>query len=94
MLHYFDDFLLLGAPDSPECTHALATTIAICEEFEVPLAKEKIEDPGTRLTFLGICLCSDPLQVSLPQEKYNALQSMLQQIIGARCIRDAAAWSP
>ena len=94
VLHYLDDFLLLGAPDSLECTHGLATTIAICEELGVPLAEENIEGPVTSLTFLGICLCSNPLQVPLPQEKHDTLQSMLQQIIGARCVRDAATWSP
>ena len=78
MLHYLDNFLLLGAADSPECTHVLATTIAICKELEIPLAKENIEGPATSLTFLGICLCTNPLQVPLPQEKHDALQSMLQ----------------
>ena len=90
VLHYLDNFLL-GAPDSPECTYALATTIATCEELGVPLSKKQIEGPVTSLTFLGIRLYSDPLQVSLPQEKHSALQSMLQQIIGARYVWKGAA---
>lgn len=58
-----------------------------CEELGVPLAKEKLEGPVTRFTILGIRICSDPLQVSLPEEKHDAFQSMLQQFIGARCVR-------
>ena len=52
MLHYLDDFLLLGAPDSPECARALEITIATCEELVISLAKEKLEGPVTSLTFI------------------------------------------
>lgn len=31
VLHYLDNFLLLGALDLPVCTHALASTIVTCE---------------------------------------------------------------
>ena len=93
VLHYLDDFLLLGAPVHQNAPTHWQLPLLICEELGIPLAKENCEGPVTSLTFLGIHLCSNPLQVSLP-EKHDALQSMLQQIIGARCVRDAATWSP
>ena len=88
MLHYLYYFLLLGAPNSPESTHAVVIAIANCEELRVPLAKEKIEGSPRHL---GIGLCSNPLEVSLPQEKLHALQLMLHQITGAGYIWDAVA---
>ncbi len=41
VLRYLDDFLLLGAPGSPECSNALVITFATCEELGVPLAMDK-----------------------------------------------------
>ena len=88
ILHYLDDFLLLGAPGSPECSNALAITFATCEELRVPLAMDKVEGPAVSLTFLGIRLSSSPLSVSLPQEKVRALQGLLREFLSTRCVRD------
>ena len=74
VLHYLDDFLLMGAPGSRECSHALAITFSTCEELGVPLAMDKVEGPVVSLTFLGIRLCSSPLSVSLPRQKVAALR--------------------
>ena len=60
VLRYLDDFLLLGAPGSPECSNALVITFATCEELGVPLAMDKVEVPAVSLTFLGIRLSSSP----------------------------------
>ena len=35
VVHYLDDFLLLGAPGSSECSQALAVTLATCQELGV-----------------------------------------------------------
>ena len=91
VLHYLDDFLLLGAPGSLECSHALATTFATCEELGVSLAMDKVEGPSVSLTFLGIHLSSSPLSVSLSWEKIRALQGLLQEFLSTRCVRDT--WS-
>ena len=88
VLHYLDDFLLMGAPGSHECSHVLATTFSTCEELGVPLALDKVEGPAASLTFLGICLCSSPLSVSLPSEKITALRGLLQELLSSKCIRD------
>ena len=88
VLHYLDDFLLMGAPGSHECSHVLATTFSTCEELGVPLALEKVEGPAASLTFLGIRLCSSPLSVSLPGEKITALRGVLQELLSSKCVRD------
>ena len=58
VIHYMDDFLLMGVPGTAECSQALATTIATCDELGVPLVVDKTEGPATELSFLGIQLNS------------------------------------
>ena len=91
VLHYLDDFLFLGALNTSECARALTITIATCAELGVPLAQEKIKGPSMSLTFLGICLCSTLLLLSLPQDKVDSLCTMLQRIVDSRSVHDAFA---
>ena len=76
-LHYLDDFLLLGSPNSSNCSQALQTTLDICKVLGIPIAEEKTEGPVTSLTFLGIEIDTDLLQLRLPSSKLNALSDML-----------------
>ncbi len=78
MFHYLDDFLLLGSPHSDEYAQALAITLSTCSELGIPLALDKIEGPTTELTFLGVLLNSASLSVSLPQDKLQALRTLIQ----------------
>ena len=66
VIHYLDDFLLIGSPNSTECQTFLDIVIATCSELGVPLATDKIEGPSTSLSFLGIELDSSTLQARLP----------------------------
>ena len=91
VLHYLDDFLFLGAPNTSECARALTITIATCAELGVPLAQEKIEGPSMSLTFLGIRLYSTPLLLSLLQGKVGSLRVMLHRIVDSRSVHDAFA---
>ena len=91
IIHYLDDFLLLGQPDSDECSYAMSQTWQVCEELGVPLAEGKVEGPTSALTFLGITLSSHPLLVSLPQEKLVNLRSRLLGFLSSKCVRDKAA---
>ena len=79
-LHYLDDFLLLGAPNSANCASALhtCTTLSICGELGVPIAEEKTEGPTTILTFLGIEIDSVNLQLCLPLQKLTSLLELLR----------------
>ena len=88
VIHYMDDFLLMGAPGTAECSQALATTIATCEELGVPLAVDKIEGPATKLSFLGIQLNSREMRTSLPPDKLAELRTMVMELVGARVVRD------
>ena len=39
VIHYMDDFLLLGTPGTPECSQALEITTSTCKELGIPLAE-------------------------------------------------------
>lgn len=88
VIHYLDDFLLLGAPGSSECNQALLTTLSTCQELGIPLASHKVEGPTTCLTFLGIELDSSSLSLKLPHDKLLMLRQLLDQWARAKCVRD------
>ena len=77
LLHYLDDFLTLGPPQSNICNHNLATLKHLCHRLGVPLALEKVEGPTTSLPFLGIVLDSECLEARLPEDKLVRIQRLL-----------------
>ena len=77
LLHYLDDFLILGPPQSNICNHNLATLKHLCHRLGVPLALEKVEGPTTSLPFLGIVLDSEHLKARLPEDKLVRIQRLL-----------------
>ena len=66
LFHYFNDFLTMGPPSSDICQQNLSTIQRICTHLGVPLAMEKVEDPTTSLSFLGITL---KMEAHLPDDK-------------------------
>ena len=79
ILHYLDDFLVIGAPDSGECQEYLDKMLAVCAALGVPLATEKVEGPSSSLSFLGIHLDTVALEASLPLEKMVRLREELDE---------------
>ena len=56
ILHYLDDFLTAGAPESSICNHNLSSMLTLCERIQAPIKSSKIEGPSSSITFLGIHL--------------------------------------
>ena len=76
-MHYLDDFLLLGPPDSSICQHNLDIFTQVCDELDIPLATEKMEGPSTSLNFPGILLDTHRMEIRLPEDK---LQRIYQEL--------------
>ena len=76
-LHYLDDFLLVGAPNSTECAQALQSTLQACQELGVPVATHKTEGPSCQLTFLGIRIDTLKMEISLPPDKLTYVTAMV-----------------
>ena len=77
VLHYLDDFLTLGSPDSSTCAQNLFTIKTVCAELGIPLALEKVEGPSDCLTFLGITLDTNKMEARLPVEKLHRIRNLL-----------------
>ena len=85
VVHYLNDFLLLGSPGSSECQWALDMTIATCQELGVPFAPEKFCGPSTSLSFLGVILDATSMSAQLPTDKLKAL---LELFLRSKTIQD------
>ena len=77
MLHYLDDFLLVGEPASEQCKDNLQKLLAVFTSLHIPVASEKLEGPTTCLSFLGIELDTYLMVLRLPQEKIEELRALL-----------------
>ena len=79
IIHYLDDFLIVGKPSSAECKIALQKMLHTCKQLGFPIAERKIEGPTTVITFLGILLDTATMELRLPHDKLEALTSLLRQ---------------
>ena len=50
-LHYLDDYLLLGPPNSTVCGRALRVSLDLCKALGVPIAEHKLEGPAHSWAF-------------------------------------------
>ena len=69
LMHYLDDFLTMGRPQTPECQHNLDILIQVCSLLCIPLAIQKVEGPTPCLDFLGITLDTTRMEARLPEDK-------------------------
>lgn len=82
--HYLDDYVIVGPPGTSRCADDLHTLVETCEELGVPLAVAKCEGPTPCLTFLGIQIDTVKGTLSLPKDKLERVQSMVQQWEGRK----------
>ena len=77
ILHYLDDFIVIGPPGSLHCQDAMETLDRVCITLGVPIADHKRDSPTTCLTFLGIEVDSVANELRLPADKLTRLQALL-----------------
>ena len=78
-IHYLDDFLFCGPPNSRICQDALSRALPISHRLGLPVAAEKVEGPATVITFLGIEVDSVAQELRLPQVKLVRLKAILAE---------------
>jgi len=93
LLHYLDDFLISGVPDSPECRQALEQALWLCELLGVPVAKLKMEGLATVIVFLGIELNTLAVILRLPKKKLHRLQTEIGKWTGWHSCTVVPYWS-
>ena len=77
VIHYLDDFLTIGSPNSDECQKNLETMFMVSNALGIPLAVEKVAGPSLALEFLGIMLDTHRMEARLPMEKLLRTQQVV-----------------
>ena len=83
VVHYLDDFLLWAEPGS-NLESTLSSAVALCTRLGLPTAPSKVEGSTTRLTFLGITIDTERMELCLPEPKLQKLRSRLSWFQGRR----------
>ena len=76
-LHYLDDVLFYGKLDEKECNIMVGEITALLKNVGVPMMVHKTEEPGRKITFLGIEIEGEMGVIRLPERKLQKLQGHL-----------------
>ncbi len=76
IFHYLDDFITLGPPGSTTCQENHCQKL---RKHRCPLELSKSEGPTARLTFLGMELDTNKLEIRLPAAKLDRLKLLLKK---------------
>lgn len=88
IIHYLDDFLIAGPPQSPLCTDTFSGIESLCTQLGIVTKVEKRTPPTTSITFLGVQLDTVARVASLPQDKLHAILHELAVLCGqSRCTK-------
>ena len=79
ILHYLDDFQMVGPPGSADCERNVQLIKEVCHLLGIPLALEKVDGPTTSLDFLGITLDNARMEARLPVEKLQRVRAAVQE---------------
>ena len=69
----------MGPPASTVCQHNVDTLVSLRAELGVPIATDKLEGPSTSLSFLGIILDTNRMEIRLPPDKLARIQELLKR---------------
>ncbi|MES9905170.1 MAG: reverse transcriptase domain-containing protein, partial [Sedimenticola sp.] len=87
IVHYLDDYLGAGRPNSEDCQHVMDIFAYHCAKLGVPLAEDKCEGPQTKIVFLGLELDSVRMQVRVPIDKVHVLCEQILDTLQHRSIQ-------
>lgn len=84
IVHYLDDFLLVGSADSSDCTKLMYQFLELCEYLGVPIAPEKTQGPSNCLEFLGLGIDFVQGTIFVPKEKRDELLGKIKYVLGSK----------
>ena len=106
IIHYLNDFLVMGPPASTDCAAARSKLLSIFDRLSLPVAEEKLEGTITVLDFLGFTLDTTTFEVRLSATKLAELQvlratsrrrsiplDLLELLVGRQLDWTSPAWS-
>ena len=80
VVHYIDDYALLGRPNTMEAQTLLETFQSLCQEVGVPLAQDKTVLPTTKITFLGLEIDTVAQKIRVPHDKQSQALRKLDMV--------------
>ena len=80
LLHYLHDYIFVSA-SMDKAMGQKSRFMSACSHFGIPLEMSKLEGPSTCLTFLGIEVDTNALQLRLPADKLLKLKLALSQCL-------------
>ena len=83
IVHYLDDFLFVGPPDSPQAALLLQGFQEVCTLLGVPLAHAKTVQPTTSIIFLGLELDSVAQEIWVPADKLTKAHRLLTKSLSS-----------
>lgn len=85
LLHYLDDFIF-AANSRSAAEEMKQTLVDTWEQLGIPMEPSKLEGPETCLTFLGIEVDTEALQLRLPADKLSRVKEILQSTLGKKAV--------
>jgi hypothetical protein len=80
-VHVIDDFLFISPPDYKQASENLYKFLKFADKLGLPIKDEKTVVPTTQLTFLGLELDTDKMEIRLPVDKLQKLQTLLKSFL-------------
>lgn len=75
--HIIDDFIFVGSADTGECLNSLNKFMSLAKDLNLPIKHAKTVLPSTCVEVHGIMIDTKSMIAKLPQNKVQALRSLL-----------------
>ena len=82
LLHYRDDYFIVGPLDSPVCASNIVTMIAMCEELGFAVNPKKVTKPTTTTNFIGVDIDTVTMDARIDSSHLSETISLLKDILG------------
>ena len=79
IVNYLDDFII-SATNSEECHRDQSTLLSILRAMGFAVSWKKVSPPATKTIFLGICIDSIDMSLTLPKEKISKLLGSISEL--------------
>ena len=83
ILIYIDDVLVVG-PNQLVCEANTALTLDVLQKAGWVVSPSKVAGPASRITFLGLDICSESMKFHIPEGKLTKLEEILDNAIRAK----------
>ncbi len=81
------DFVMVGPPTSPACEHNMEIMQETCDKAGMPIEPDKNEGPAQVITFLGLELDTNHLDIRLPSNKLMKLKALVSAWRGRKACK-------